>query len=223
MLAFPPIDRHGVLIAPTTESDIAELDAACDDEALFEFFPVGVRSTRPARGSVLAGLGDRLRLPLTVRRAPDRAVVGSTSLYEVSEDTKHVTVGYTWFSRAVHRTGINQRCKLAVLEWLFEDWGAHRVTLYVDDQNAPSRAAVLAIGATEEGVLREHARRRDGTYRDTVVYSILDREWTDCKMALLDRIAARDAPPSPAMNGPRRLDREGGPAGTQSTTGTVND
>ncbi|MGJ0121110.1 GNAT family N-acetyltransferase [Williamsia sp. MIQD14] len=188
MLDVPVIARYGVLLSPTTDFDTERLHDAYDDDSLFTYFPSGVRSLPPKDGSVAAALSDPGRLPLTVRTADQRTVVGSTSLYDIADDAKQVTVGYTWFSRAVHRSGINQRCKLALFEWLFETWGAHRLCLYVDNQNGPSRAAVLALGATEEGRLRQHARRRDGTYRDTIVYSILDHEWEATKMSLLTRI-----------------------------------
>lgn len=188
----PPIQRHGVLITPTIHADIAALDAAFDNPDLFRYFPAGITSLRPAAGSAKAGIDNPARLPLTVRRMPDNTVVGSTSLYEHDPELRHIAIGYTWYSRALHRTGINPRTKLALLEWLFDSWNAKRVTLYVDNLNIASQRAVTAIGATHEGTLRRNRRRADGTLRDTLVYSILDTEWPTVHEGLSGRVHQTD-------------------------------
>lgn len=117
------------------------------------------------------------RLPLTQLDAASGEVIGATSLYELDPEARSLAIGHTWLGRPWQRTGVNTESKLLLLGHAFGRLGAVRVVWHVDCLNAQSRAAVLRLGATQEGILRKHRQRRDGSWRDTVLFSMLDDEW----------------------------------------------
>jgi RimJ/RimL family protein N-acetyltransferase len=186
----PTLQGDQVLIRPTVAADADGMARAYDDPDTFRYFPFGIESEPPSAASVTHALTSG-RLTLTQIDARNGQIVGSTSLYNTSKAHGRVTVGYTWLSSKVRGTGINSESKLLLLSHIFGVMGARRVEFNVDDLNTRSRAAVLAIGAAEEGALRNHARRRDGTWRTTMVYSVIDDEWPAVRAALQRRIEAR--------------------------------
>ena len=99
-----------------------------------------------------------------------------------------VEIGYTFYAQRVQRSHVNTACKLLLLGHAFEDCGFGRVKLQTDVLNERSQAAIARLGATREGVLRRHQKRADGTFRDTVVYSVLREEWPEVRAALLARL-----------------------------------
>src|SRR5450830_266121 len=109
--------------------------------------------------------------------------------------TSGCTWGWTGYAPAVWSTGVNPAAKLALLRHAFEDCGMRRVKLQTDTLNARSQAAIARLGAVKEGVLRQHTRRADGTWRDTVVFSILADEWPVVRAQLETRVAADSAAP----------------------------
>ena len=111
----------------------------------------------------------------------------------MDETLQRVTVGYTWISAVVRGTAINLEAKLLLLEYIFGTLGATRAEFTADDLNVRSRRAILALGATEEGHLRKHARRRDGSWRTTVVFSVTDDDWPAVRANIESRISQRCA------------------------------
>ena len=109
---------------------------------------------------------------------PTGNVVGSTRYYDIEWDEWRLQMGYTWYARAVWGTGLNRACKLLLLAHAFA-LGFCRVGFSIDADNARSRRAVEKLGAVHDGTLRSHKLRRDGSRRDTAVYSILAHEWRD--------------------------------------------
>lgn len=118
-------------------------------------------------------------------------VVGTTSYYDVSARDAHMSIGYTMYQRAVWGTAVNLECKLLLFGFAFGELEMKRVQLKTDLFNERSQAAIAALGATREGVLRKHLRRADGTLRDTVIYSLLADEWPAAKSKLIARLEAR--------------------------------
>jgi RimJ/RimL family protein N-acetyltransferase len=186
----PTLHGEFVLLRPTAMVDVDGLARAHDDPETLRFFPYGIESEPPSVASVGHALRSG-RQTLTQVDAATGEIVGTTSIYNMSEPHGRVTVGYTWLASRVRGTAINAESKLLVLEHAFDTLGARRVELNVDDQNVRSRAAVTAIGATQEGELRRHARRRDGTVRTTIVYSVTDDEWPRVRDGLRERISRR--------------------------------
>ncbi|MGN6390884.1 MAG: GNAT family N-acetyltransferase [Gemmatimonadales bacterium] len=129
----------------------------------------------------------------TVSRATGR-VIGSTRFGNASRPHRRVEIGWTWLGRPFQRTAANTEAKLLMLRHAFEAWGCIRVELKTSTLNLRSRAAILRLGAREEGVLRHHMINEDGSLRDSVFYSILAGEWPDVRRRLEVRLAMPAAP-----------------------------
>jgi RimJ/RimL family protein N-acetyltransferase len=122
---------------------------------------------------------------------PDNRVLGSTRLFDLSDANRSVEIGWTWLTPAVWRTRVNTECKMLLLTHAFETMGAIRVQLKTDSRNVRSREAIERIGGVFEGILRSHRIMPDGYLRDSVYYSILDKEWPVVKRRLEAMLAAR--------------------------------
>jgi RimJ/RimL family protein N-acetyltransferase len=118
-------------------------------------------------------------------------VVGTTRFYEIEPNDRRVAIGYTWLSKSTQRTAVNTESKLLLLTHAFENWRCIRVELITDVLNQQSRAAILRIGAKEEGILRSHMIMPGGRIRDSAVFSIIEEEWPEVKARLADKLAAK--------------------------------
>ncbi|SDP05410.1 Protein N-acetyltransferase, RimJ/RimL family [Nakamurella panacisegetis] len=181
-------------------ADAPALFRALDDDRVYAGNFMGGPSARPntveTMGAVLgAMLSTAGRTPYTVRLTgagdlgPAGTIVGTTSLGNLSLTDERVHLGWTGYCSAVWGTQVNPECKLLLLEHLFTDCGLGRVQIQTDAVNNRSQAAIERLGAVREGVLRRHIQRADGTFRDTVVYSILKDEWPGVKTGLVERLA----------------------------------
>jgi RimJ/RimL family protein N-acetyltransferase len=145
--------------------------------------PVDLEQTRTI---IVAALTDPDRIPYAQRLADTGELVGTTSFYEINEPLRSIAIGHTWIARRFWRSGVNRESKLIMLSRAFDDLQAERVVWHTDIRNERSQQAIARLGATREGVLRHHRIRRDGSWRDTVQYSMLRAEWPDVK----DRLTA---------------------------------
>ena len=116
-------------------------------------------------------------------------VAGLTTYYDIDPVVRTVAIGSTWLGRSFSRTGVNTEAKLLLLRHAFDDLDCARVVWHVDILNERSQAAVTRIGGVREGVLRKHRIRRDGSWRDTVLFSMTDDEWPAARDALEQRLA----------------------------------
>lgn len=185
----PTLRGDRVLLRPTELADVDGLARAYDVEST-RYFLYGSQSGPPTEQSVAETLASQ-RQVLTQVEVATGEIVGTTSIYDMSEPHRRVTVGYTWLSARARGSAINSESKLLLLDHCFGTLGAGRVQFNVDDLNERSRRAVLGIGATEEGALRRHARRSDGSWRTTVVYSVIGEEWPSVRARLVQRINRR--------------------------------
>ena len=126
-----------------------------------------------------------------VDEASDR-VLGSTSYHDILPAVKRVEIGYTWYARSVQRTHVNTTCKLLMMGHAFDTLGCHVVGWRTDNFNFASQQAIERLGAKKDGVIRGHALRRDGTIRDTVMYSMHAGEWPEARAQLLYLRARHD-------------------------------
>ncbi len=132
----------------------------------------------------------------TVRKSSDTVgdsggtdqIVGSTRFYEIRPQDRAVAIGYTWLAKSAQRTPVNTESKLLLLTHAFEEWRCNRVELITDVLNEQSRAAILRLGAKQEGILRKHLILPSGRVRDSVVYSIIDDEWPEVQARLQARL-----------------------------------
>jgi N-acetyltransferase len=134
-------------------------------------------------------------------RLVDGTLVGTSSLLEIDLANESIHLGATLYGRRWWGTAVNPEAKLLLLTHCFDDCGFGRVKIQTDALNTHSQAAIAKLGAQREGVLRRHLRREDGTFRDTVVYSILADEWPAVRDGLRGRLAALNADGS--ASGPR--------------------
>ena len=130
-------------------------------------------------------------LPFATVETAGGKPVGSTRFGNISVRDRRVEIGWTWIGRPWQRSAVNTEAKLLMLRHAFEHWGCVRVELKTSSLNTVSRRAIARIGGVEEGTLRRHTRLEDGTWRDTVYFSILDSEWP----VVRDRLEARLAEP----------------------------
>ncbi|PFG39602.1 RimJ/RimL family protein N-acetyltransferase [Georgenia soli] len=182
-----------VELTPLTADDARDLFAALDDARVWAAGYGGGPAGRP--GDV-AGMRDYVtghllgfpdRVSWAVRRRSGE-LVGTSSLGDVDLSNESAHLGWTAYAPAVWGTAVNPAAKLAILTHAFEECGLGRVQLQTDVLNTRSQAAIARLGAVREGVLRRHRRRADGTFRDTVVFSILAEEWAGVRAGLERRI-----------------------------------
>ena len=178
---------HGVRLEPLAREHRDALAAAAADGALWELWFTGVprpEETERYIAQALAGLEAGHMLPFVVRELKTNSIVGSTRYHDIVREAHRVEIGYTWYARRWQKTHINAACKLALFGHAFEALECGVVGLRTDNFNFASQRAIEALGAKKDGVIRHHAPRRDGTVRDTVMYSVIASEWPDVKRHL---------------------------------------
>ena len=166
------------------------LVAACTGHGLFRYFPFSFETPEEMRGFVangLASLANGTALPFATIDRKSGAVVGSTSYLAIEPQHKRLEIGATFIAPSHQRSAVNTEAKLLQLTHCFEVLGCNRVEFKTDARNARSRAALVRIGAVEEGVFRAHMVMPDGALRDSVYFSVVAREWPGVK----DRLRAK--------------------------------
>jgi RimJ/RimL family protein N-acetyltransferase len=192
------LDGYGVRLEPLVPDHHDGLRAAAGDGRLWELRYTSV--PEPDRvgayiAAALTGKAEGHMLPWAVRELSSGAIVGSTRYHDVVADVDRVEIGYTWYAGRWQRTHVNTACKLLLFEHGFEGLGCQVVGLRTDNINFASQRAIEALGAKKDGVIRHHYPRRDGTVRDTVMYSVLAGEWPAIKKRLLQRLERHGGSP----------------------------
>ena len=178
--------RHVRLEPLHADHETALAEAATDGE-LWKLRVTSVPEPDQAAlyvANALMGQQDGTMLPFVVRELASDEIVGSTRYHDIVPAVERVEIGYTWYSRRVQRSPVNTECKLLLMSHAFETLGAQVVGLRTDHMNFDSQRAIERLGAKRDGVIRHHALRRDGSVRNTVMYSILASEWPDVKAHL---------------------------------------
>ncbi len=199
MIALHPVqlEGHGVRLEPLVPEHAEDLAAAVTDGRLWELWFTAVPEPAAVEAYIaeaLAGQEAGHMLPWAVRELSTGAIVGSTRYHDVLPEVDRVEIGYTWYAARWQRSHVNTACKLLSLEHAFETVGCEVVGLRTDNFNFVSQRAIAALGARRDGVIRHHRPRRDGTVRDTVMFSILAAEWPDVKRHLTLRLERRAEP-----------------------------
>jgi len=193
------LEGNGVRLEPLRSDHRDGLAAAAGDGRLWELWYTSVpspESTGTYIADALAGQKAGLMLPWVVRDLASATIVGSTRYHDIIREIDRVEIGYTWYGARWQRTHVNSTCKLLLLTHAFETLGCKVVGLRTDNFNFASQKAIEALGAKKDGVIRHHQARRDGTARDSVMYSILAAEWPDVKRHLALRLARGARSPS---------------------------
>ncbi len=180
--------HRGVRLVPLELAHEGGLRAAAADGELWNLRVTSVPEPQETRAYIESALKMRAegnRMAFAVLDEPSGRVLGSTSYHDILPAVKRVEIGYTWYAQSVQRTHVNTSCKLLLLTHAFETLGCHVVGWRTDNFNFASQAAIERLGAKKDGVIRGHALRRDGTIRDTVMYSLRSGEWPEVKAQLL--------------------------------------
>ena len=186
------LEGHSVRLEPLSVDHEAGLAAAAADGQLWKLWYTSVPEPAGTRGYIDAALEGQQAghmLPWAVRDLATHTIAGSTRYHDVVPTADRVEIGYTWYAQRCQRTRINTACKLLLLTHAFDTLNCAVVGLRTDNFNFASQRAIEALGAKKDGVIRHHHPRRDGTVRDTVIYSILATEWPDVKRHLELRLA----------------------------------
>ena len=181
------LEGHGLRLEPLTEHHQDALAAAAADGTLWELWFTSVPEpggTKAYIDAALQGQQDGHMLPWAVRDLASDTVVGTTRYHDIVATIDRVEIGYTWYASSRQRTGVNTTCKLLLLAHAFDVLHCKVVGLRTDNFNFRSQKAIEGIGAKKDGVIRHHAVRKDGTVRDSVIYSILATEWPDVRRHL---------------------------------------
>ena len=170
------LEGRGIRLEPLADLHHDDLEAAAADGRLWELWFTSVPSPGAVRtyiADALKGQADGHMLPWAVRDLASGSVIGTTRYHDIVSAIDRVEIGYTWYAKSQQRTSVNTTCKLLLLAHAFDTLGCKVVGLRTDNFNFRSQRAIEALGAKKDGVIRHHAARRDGTVRDSVMYSIL--------------------------------------------------
>jgi N-acetyltransferase len=179
---------NGLALVPLALDHEQGLRAAAADGELWKLRITSVPEPGQTRAYIETALQMRdegHRLAFAVTDEASGRVLGSTSYHDILPAVKRVEIGYTWYAQSVQRTHVNTTCKLLMMGHAFDTLGCHVVGWRTDNYNFASQRAIERLGAKKDGVIRGHALRRDGTIRDTVMYSMRSGEWPEARAQLL--------------------------------------
>jgi RimJ/RimL family protein N-acetyltransferase len=182
------LSARGITLLPLALEHEDGLRAAAADGALWNLRITSVPEPDQTHKYIEDALAMRdagNRFAFAVTDTANGKVLGCTSYHDIVPAVKRVEIGWTWYAKSVQRSHVNSTCKLLLLTHAFESLGCHTVGWRTDNFNFASQAAIERLGAKKDGVIRGHALRRDGTIRDTVMYSVAQGEWPEIKAHLL--------------------------------------
>jgi RimJ/RimL family protein N-acetyltransferase len=185
------LEGYGVRLEPLAYTHEDGLRDAAVDGRLWQLWYTSVPAPEEVKAYIGAALADQEAghmLPWAVRELDSGIIAGSTRYHDIVTEIDRVEIGYTWYAKRWQRSHVNTACKLLLFEHAFETLGCTVVGLRTDNFNFGSQRAIEALGAKKDGVIRHHHPRRDGSVRDTVMYSVLASEWPDIKRYLQFRM-----------------------------------
>ncbi|MCL1067949.1 GNAT family N-acetyltransferase [Shewanella olleyana] len=180
-----------VILEPLTLEHVAALSLAASDGNLWELWFTTVPHPDDMKAYVEKALAQESRgeaLAFVVREKTSGEIIGCTRICHWDQPNRRLEIGYTWYAKRAQRTAVNTETKLLILEYAFGTLDVMAVEFRTHWHNQASRQAIMRLGAKQDGVLRNHKLLKDGTVRDTVVYSIIDTEWTTVKKHLKHRL-----------------------------------
>jgi N-acetyltransferase len=191
-----PVSLHGreVSLVPLGYSHHDDLIEAVEDGELWTLWYTNIPTPDSLRAEIDRRLGLQAQgsmIPFAVIEKSSNAAVGMTTFMHIDAGNRRLEIGSTWYRKRVQRTALNTECKLLLLTHAFEQLDCIAVEFRTNFFNQQSRAAIERLGAKLDGVLRQHQIARNGTLRDTCVYSVLDREWPTVKANLTFRLERR--------------------------------
>jgi len=185
------LEDRGVRLEPLGPEHADALIAAASDGRLWELWFTSVPEPDQVRRYIAeaqAGQAAGHMLPWAVRELTEGRIIGTTRYHDIVAVIDRVEIGWTWYALTWQRSAVNTTCKLLLFQHAFETLGCKVVGLRTDNFNFRSQRAIEALGAKRDGVIRHHYARRDGSVRDSVMYSVLATEWPDVKRHLITRL-----------------------------------
>ena len=179
------LEARGVRLLPLDLAHEAGLKAAASDGELWKLRVTSVPEPHETRAYIETALQTSNRFAFAVTDAVSGEVLGSTSYHDIVPAIQRVEIGYTWYAARCQRTHVNTTCKLLMLTHAFDTLDCNVVGWRTDNFNFASQQAIARLGARRDGVIRGHSMRRDGTIRDTVMYSLTKGEWPEVKAQLV--------------------------------------
>ena len=179
---------NGIRLEPLGLQHTAGLQTAAADGALWRLRVTSVPEPEHTAAYIETALHTANRLAFAVIDEASGQVLGSTSYHDILPAVRRLEIGYTWYAQSHWRTALHSICKLMLLRHAFETLQAQTVGWRTDIENIRSQAAIERLGARKDGTIRGNALRRDGSIRDTVMYSMSAAEWPQAKQALLARL-----------------------------------
>ena len=182
------LQARGVTLSPLSLEHQTGLAAAAADGELWSIRVTSVPEPDQTRKYIEDALAMREagnRFAFVILETATGKVLGSSSYHDILPAVKRVEIGYTWYAKSAQRSHVNTTCKLLLMSHAFDTLGCNVVGWRTDNFNFASQAAIERLGARKDGVIRGHALRRDGTIRDTVMYSLRSGEWPEVKAQLL--------------------------------------
>jgi RimJ/RimL family protein N-acetyltransferase len=196
MTHLPPIaqptltGRMAILEPLQVNHEAALLDAARDGQLWDLTVSVipGPETVARYTAQAIAGRDAGTMMPFVIVRRDSGAIVGSTRFWKIDRDNRKLEIGHTWLSHSQQRTGLNTEAKFLLLSYAFDVMNCVRVQFTTDELNDKSRAAILRIGAKQEGIVRNERIMPDGRKRNSVRFSIIDSEWPEVRLALQEKV-----------------------------------
>ena len=190
MIRVDPVtlEFNGVRLEPLGLHHADGLRTAAADGELWNLRITSVPAPEETERYIRSALEMDNRVAFAVIDVAGGTVIGTTSYHDIMPAIDRVEIGWTWYARSRQRSHVNTSCKLLLLSHAFDTLGCAVVGLRTDNFNHASQAAIERLGARKDGVIRHSALRRDGTVRDTVMYSILRSEWPAIKRTLHERL-----------------------------------
>ncbi len=193
------LQGHRVALRPLAPHDADALVAAASDGKLWNLSVTVV----PDAGTIARYIDTALRAeaqgatrPFAITLAENNEVIGSTRFWNMDAANRSLEIGHTWISQSWQRTFVNTECKYLLLRFAFEELHCIRVQFTTDELNERSRAAILRLGAVEEGIIRHERIMPDGRKRNSMRYSIIDGEWPDVRLKLEAKLQSMQLEPS---------------------------
>ncbi len=185
------LELNGVQLIPLKNEHKEDLLKAASDGEIWNLWVTSVPSKESIDNYISTALKQqkmKKSLPFAVVDVKTNTIIGATRFCNIEPENKRLEIGYTWYAKSYQRTGVNTICKLLLLQHAFEELDAIAVEFRTNWFNYASRNAITRLGAKQDGVLRNHRINPDGSFRDTVVFSIIQSEWPTVKKSLLFEI-----------------------------------
>jgi N-acetyltransferase len=185
------LEGYGMRLEPLAPDHHDALKAAASDGNLWELWFTSVPAPDKVGAYIATALEGQAKghmLPWVVRELETGTIAGTTRYHDIVAEIDRVEIGYTWYAKRWQRTHVNTACKLLLFEHGFDALGCKVVGLRTDNFNLASQRAIERLGAKRDGILRHHQARRDGTVRDSYMYSVLQTEWPDVRRHLRLRL-----------------------------------